>query len=512
MDEKAMVREMLERSVGQKLPSLVWKNEKLQGWVDAYLAAQDAQSREDYWSFLEEDAERLSRLVEEAKAEALEGVKASLRDGDRAVREAARGGREREGRKLEAASFVGAKTTAMLQAMSELFAGLAHQYPKVVEFRDKVLGSRWLTEDEAHEFLASYAARFFTFKQFSDWKIPIVGHTSKLVQYDHGLDKDEIDHRATLRVDPPGITKTVRYAFRRKGDPDTTRCVLRGERFISQAIVPPNQRGVLAGGMPTVVRKTAHKTYTYPRYLWPGSVVDNLYDLAEALADAFDWPGRDSAAWFILTGKAPEVRPIDARWKTKGGASYLNPQWRIRLTIPPWLPEKEVLQAYRRMWGMILEGTGLPKTSTPLEVARFVWERERLNGYERPPWTTLFEQWNEEYPGARFETYNNFRTYFTRGDKRVKELNFSWPQPDEKSLLEETFDALKKALDEHPRLKEMSAWDVLTNVPAEEVARLLVQGGYLEEEPSSPLVEEALRGIDVEEQALASEAHSGERI
>jgi hypothetical protein len=128
--------------------------------------------------------------------------------------------------------------------------------------------------------------------------------------------------------------------------------------------------------------------------------------------------------------------------------------------------------------------------------------RERQNGYERPPWSDLRKQWNEKHPGKRFEKYRDFRKYCMRGAKAVINLNFNWPQPDEKDPLDEMFDALKKALHDHPQLREMSAWEVLRKMPAEEVARQLVQGGYLEEEPSPSLVEDMLRSIDAEEQAV----------
>lgn len=423
MNEEAGVRKKLKRAVRQELPEFVWEDQKLREKVEDYLEARNDADREDAWSILVEEAERLMRLVENAKAEALEGIESSITEGDLREREEASRGHQKEGGKLEATSFISAKTKAMLRAMSELFAQLAHQYPEVVEFRDKVLGGRLLTEDEAHNLLASYAARLFTLEQFSDWKIPVIGHDSELVEYDHGLDKDEIDHRATIRVDPPEATKTVRYAFPH-GKGTNIRCVVQGERAVLQAVIPPNQRDAFAGRMPIVLRGG----YKYPPFLWPGSVVDKLYDLAEELSDQFDWPDKDAATWFILTGKAPEVRPINARWETKTG-KYLNPQWRIRLTIPPWLPEKEVLKAYRQMRGQVLEGTKLPKTTTPLEVARFVREQDRLNGYKRRSWKSLHEQWKEEHPGATLPTYNNFCTYFRRGDKAIKKLNFSWPTP-----------------------------------------------------------------------------------
>ena len=55
---------------------------------------------------------------------------------------------------------------------------------------------------------------------------------------------------------------------------------------------------------------------------------------------------------------------------------------------------------------------------------------------------------------------------------------------------EEILEALRAALDENPRLADM---------PEEEVARQLVLGGHLEEEPSPPLVAEALRDLEAEE-------------
>jgi hypothetical protein len=168
--------------------------------------------------------------------------------------------------------------------------------------------------------------------------------------------------------------------------------------------------------------------YEYREFLWPGSVVDELYDVAEELMEAFDWPSRDAAMLFVLTGEAPMVQPVEARWERKQG-THLNPQWRIQLTIPPWLPESEVLGAYRQMRRQISGAKNLPKKTTPLEVARFVWKREREEGYKKRSWAERREQWGDEHPGNKFKTYNHFRTYFMRGAEAVKRLNFSWPRP-----------------------------------------------------------------------------------
>ena len=70
----------------------------------------------------------------------------------------------------------------------------------------------------------------------------------------------------------------------------------------------------------------------------------------------------------------------------------------------------------------------MPKTAKPLEVARFVWERMRIDGYREPyPWTKWVEQWNGEHPGHRFKTASNFRTYALRGYEAVVHLNYDGP-------------------------------------------------------------------------------------
>ena len=57
---------------------------------------------------------------------------------------------------------------------------------------------------------------------------------------------------------------------------------------------------------------------------------------------------------------------------------------------------------------------------------------------------------------------------------------------------DEILDGLRRALGENPRLAE---------VDEEEVARQLVLGGYVEGEPSPPLVAEALQTIETEEES-----------
>jgi hypothetical protein len=84
---------------------------------------------------------------------------------------------------------------------------------------------------------------FLPLEWFLDRGIPVVGHTSEIVDgYDWGAHRVEIDHSVTLRVNPLGITERLRYAHRdtpilnEDEDQISTRCVLMKK---SGMVIPP---------------------------------------------------------------------------------------------------------------------------------------------------------------------------------------------------------------------------------------------------------------------------------
>lgn len=428
MNEVTGVRKKLCRILGQDLPDYVWNLEALQELAKEYTDRKDPGERDESWSLLVEVARERLGIWNESRTKYLQGIQSDSRGGSRDMREAA--SRDVGGvRNLDTRELVGDRTKAMTEAMSACFALLGGQIPEVKTFREKVLPGRFLAADEAHALIGSYAARIFDLRLFEKWNIPVVGHDSKIVKHDTGSDRGGIYMRATVQIDPPGITKTVRYA-------DVNNSLTEEDVADTRAVFRKGAAIPFISGLPVGL----HGDYVYPNWLWPGSVVDKLYDLSVELAGAFDWPlasagnlagtrpRSETAAWFILTNEAPQVRPIEARWEAKRGSTHLNPQWRIQLTIPPWLPEEEVLQAFRALRRQRPKGRQMPKTAKPLEVARFVYERDREDYRETPPWTAWLKQWNEKHPGHRINTASNFRTYFLRGDAAVTHLNFDWPR------------------------------------------------------------------------------------
>ena len=97
-------------------------------------------------------------------------------------------------------------------AYEEVLAREAGFTQEIADFRRSLLGERLLTPERAHELLESPAARCLPHALFDQWQITLTGHKAELLEYESGQDERKIDHRATIRVEPPGVTKTVRYA------------------------------------------------------------------------------------------------------------------------------------------------------------------------------------------------------------------------------------------------------------------------------------------------------------
>ena len=463
MNEEAAlgVRAKLERASRRKLYDAVWQHLLDQGLVRDYLNGSLEEDPKKAWSVLKEVAENRLQLVDAVQSEIQGDDQPPSEDqGDSE-------GPPREGKEdypaleviFDFFSLIDAKSRPMAQATSSYFEWLVNKHPEVVRFRDEVLGGKTLSLEQAHKLLGSYAARFFPLEWFSDWRIPVVGHTSEIiVGYDWGLHEQEVDHRVTLWVEPPGITKRVRYAhpdtliLDEDGDKISSRWVLMKKRG---SVVPPYNMELpedpedTKPTSPPPILLSNYETPNRPMAVWPGSVVDNLYVLAEELADAFRWPShvghtkasrgwsKDAAAKFLLTGVAPLAtqvplvplaQPIDAKLKIEEN-KYLGSQRRIKFNISPWVPAEEVARAYKRMQKQVLEGRNRQPSPKTLEVACFVWEEERRHEYKSPSWPVLCDRWNKEHPKDQFKDYRHFRTYFTRGAEAVRAALPSWSGP-----------------------------------------------------------------------------------
>jgi hypothetical protein len=125
---------------------------------------------------------------------------------------------------------------------------------------------------------------------------------------------------------------------------------------------------------------------------WPGSVLGNLRKLCKALTKAHPWDV-DQATWFVLTGDAPLVRPIQAK---------INSSWMlgrralttISLNVQPWVPAETVENVYRQVQSRVLGGENKRIGDKSLRLLEFVTQRAEADG-ELPSGRALVEQWDQ---------------------------------------------------------------------------------------------------------------------
>jgi hypothetical protein len=157
-----------------------------------------------------------------------------------------------------------------------------------------------------------------------------------------------------------------------------------------------------------------------------GEITDRaLARIGRRLARDFGWH-RDDAAWFVLTGQPPALRPlaVDA-FMTESifGPSYC----RITLHAAPWVPPEVVERAFVQMRDQVRRGLG-PGTvgEQRLEVLRFV-EEERAKPGRRPSFEALLETWNRKYPHWAYADYRALSKAYREARQQVVYPEYAHP-------------------------------------------------------------------------------------
>jgi hypothetical protein len=305
------------------------------------------------------------------------------------------------------------ETERQRQAAYEEYVALRATYDDGTRwFRDSVLGDCLLTAEQARELIRSPAARFLeenTF-EFAGGEIPLIGHHATLEDYERveGGTDWEVRHRATVSVDPPGMTETVENMFDETPQRAPKRPRFRDGTY-GQALYYVNERGR--------ARKVS---------VWEWSLLESLRDVSEWLAQEYRWePGQ--ATMFVLTGKIPAIPPLKVTGSLKSRSEILEDTTRvpmhidatINITASPWVPTGTVTRAYREaQTGILGSGGGKPPSVKNLQLFRFVIGRiqslsepaaeaiaSRDPGRARmPEGEELVDEWNETYPQWAYKT------------------------------------------------------------------------------------------------------------
>jgi hypothetical protein len=301
------------------------------------------------------------------------------------------------------------------RAYEEVLAREAGFTQEIADFRRSLLGERLRTLAQAHELLESPAARCLPHALFDQWQIPLTGHKAELLEYESGQDERDIDHRATIRVEPPGVTKTVRYANDDAAEIDGKTIDwhwyhLGPEGSMS---IPPERR---------LLRYRDRDGLKVEMWVWPGSVLDVLRGFSARWAGRLGWQEEDATLW-LLCGRPPRFDSLTAKVRYKRGSPLT-----IELTVHPWVPAETVLENYRKIQRQLLGKENHRLKSRSLDVVRFVESRIREEGV-RPSWRKLLERWNEEQPAEeRFSDLRNFARVYKDTMERVAHYAFYPPR------------------------------------------------------------------------------------
>jgi hypothetical protein len=341
---------------------------------------------------------------------------------------------------LSADSFyIDSDSQAALRALSEYAALKANEDPDVTEFRANVLETGYLSDEQATDLLYSHAARFLTLDQMRDLEIPLSGHKTILLEPYREDDREGyFDHKVSLRVEPPGISLMLRYTNlvdNSANKEELVRCETEGGEVIAPYKIsfPPVELPGTSGGPASNIGPALLSnldTADPPAYVWPGSLVDEIYDLAQELSESFMWPSRNTRSWvgtwwneesaalFLLTGIAPLVHPIKLGLARAQGD--LDIPSHVVLEVLPWLRPESVNDAYRsarRALNVNLRNRGERK----FDVVTFVLQRGNSCDPDALDFKDLRENWNAEFPEKKFKDTYLFSTYFKRGLQAVKE-------------------------------------------------------------------------------------------
>jgi hypothetical protein len=181
----------------------------------------------------------------------------------------------------------------------------------------------------------------------------------------------------------------------------------------------------------------------------PSWIMRELRKLAARLAVTYRWREGD-AIWFVLTGHAPLVRPLEVsvvvsqtsrypgrpRTLIPGSspkryhaadprtADYYPSTATITVTADVWVAAEEVERVFRETQRHILGGDARPADERTLEVVKFVARRMRERKGEREgkgeTWEERWKAWNRTCPEEwRYDDYRGFRQTFKRFANRL---------------------------------------------------------------------------------------------
>ncbi len=286
---------------------------------------------------------------------------------------------------------------------------------EILNFREDFLNGSVLTDERAYALIESPAACYFHPAWFQEWELPILDHTSEITSRYEVKSHNPIDHRVSVRVEPVGATKRVRYSRPPEQTEDGDEIDMRMCVFTDpdrQEVKPP-------GKQPLIYRdRDGLKSQIQ---VWPGSLLDQIRGFSAKWARTYSWKEEDML-WLLLTGQAPKLNALTVRVRHDLGNLAT-----VTLMVAPWVSAETVRRNYRNIQQQTIVGDNHALPLRSIAVVRFVERRIREAG-ERPPWPELLGQWNRQNPEWSYKDYRGLRQTYQRAVKKIAHPTLRMPE------------------------------------------------------------------------------------
>jgi hypothetical protein len=266
------------------------------------------------------------------------------------------------------------------------------EQPRVIAFREAVLGGRLLTREQARAFVSSPAAQALPRATFEAEGIPFLDHVAHYREA--AATPDGAAWQVMVEVDPPGAVYSV-----------------------SSGQIEESGAGATAFST-AVLREHGGRQEAQ---VLPGSLLDDLRELAGWLGVRYPWKETD-AAWFVLTGLPPRVEPLKCRADIRRHRHYSRAT--ITLEVEPWVSGETVERAYRFCQQQLLKGperAGDNRKVSDKSLAVFDFVVEQIDDRGQvPSWPKLLAIWNRTHSADwQFDRADHLRQAFFRAKARV---------------------------------------------------------------------------------------------
>lgn len=276
------------------------------------------------------------------------------------------------------------------RGISAYYAALAREEPDVTRFRKEILGNVLLPPDAVGQWATSIAAQYVLpadYAYLRGFQSPTDHPLVEIVQTTPGAQP---------------LESVVRLRDRGTGE------------MMTMHRMPPEGFTSYSVGL-------AGETIE----VYKGTTLHCLSRYGDELSRRYGW-GQEWAMWFILTGIAPPIHPLEAsqEFKLLGGPGRPETTHRqvVTLTLEPWVSEHTLVEAYRRLRYDLRGEQGRTSLKT-LTLFCFIMEREGVRSLAKAAtrrdavqWTARMHEWNdlhrESHPDWLYTNHSNFRNAY----------------------------------------------------------------------------------------------------